>query len=388
MRKRNTIIFVLLPGLLLFLFAEITLRLGGFSFYPADLAFRIDEQYRVFTEGADKGFYVTSPRKTGIFIEQRFAVKKPVENYRIFILGGSTINYLGGFERLKKQLEARYAGKTVEIINCGGLSYGTTRLLLVFQEVLGYDSDLVILYSGHNEFEEECLKTPGGDKGFLGRLNESMLNIRLYQLFSRVFYEVKKVRPLFSPATNVVWGRSFDEKQKTGIYKTYQNNVEQMVRLAKNKGIAMIVCAVAYNRLGRPPFYSSLYGTYDAFVKSINPDKIKAAVGTDTNDPMLEFEIGKLCYAEGDFEKAKSHLERAYVLDAQPHRANRITNNIAKQIAKKYHIPLVDIDGRMAAESRGGIPEQRFFSDHCHLSELGKEILQDEMYNVIKAELR
>ena len=103
---------------------------------------------------------------------------------------------------------------------------------------------------------------------------------------------------------------------------------------------------------------------------------------------MLEYEIGKLCYAEGDFEKAKSHLERAYVLDAQPHRANRVTNNIVSQIAGKCHIPLADIDGRMAGKSRGGIPETGFFSDHCHLSERGKDILQDEIYNVIRAKPR
>ena len=40
------------------------------------------------------------------------------------------------------------------MINCGGVSYASYRLGPILDEVLGYEPDLIMLYTGHNEFLE------------------------------------------------------------------------------------------------------------------------------------------------------------------------------------------------------------------------------------------
>ena len=41
------------------------------------------------------------------------------------------------------------------MVNCGGISYASYRLVPILEEVLGYEPDLIILYTGHNEFLED-----------------------------------------------------------------------------------------------------------------------------------------------------------------------------------------------------------------------------------------
>ena len=41
------------------------------------------------------------------------------------------------------------------MVNCGGVSYASYRLVPILEEVLAHNPDLVILYTGHNEFLED-----------------------------------------------------------------------------------------------------------------------------------------------------------------------------------------------------------------------------------------
>ena len=41
-----------------------------------------------------------------------------------------------------------------EVINAGLLSYGSYRVAMVMEELITYEPDLFIVYTGHNEFLE------------------------------------------------------------------------------------------------------------------------------------------------------------------------------------------------------------------------------------------
>ncbi len=384
-----------------FVCIESLLKVTGFSFYPNDLRFVLSEDYKVFMPDRGKRFYATNPRKSGIFVEQSFAVNKAKHAYRIFILGGSSINYLKHFDALKDKLETARPDKVFEIINAGGLSYGTNRLLLVFQEILEYQPDLIILYSGHNEFEEECLKTEF-KKTVFTRLNESLVSFRLYQLASKIHYTIRSfwftsyaaarnrqiINPVFPPDTRVTWGRSFNERDKRLIYENYLYNIETMARIAKDKSINLIISTVAYNQIGTPPFYSFRYGTFGNFKKQAVPRLIEKSLHESTQDPFCEYAIGEFFYQKENFPEAKKHLEDAFILDAQPHRANRIINAMVRRTAIQYNVPLIDMEERILASSTGSVASLKLFSDHCHLNEKGQLILLDGFYEAIKKILK
>lgn len=305
------------------------------------------------------------------------------------------MNHLGSFDTLKKKLEIKWPDKKIEIINAGGLSYGTNRLLLVFEEVLEYKPDLIILYSGHNEFEEKYLKTEKHLTAFT-RLNDFLLFSRVYQMGSKVYYDARKAvltacinskgnkpAPFFPLNPQVQWGRLASEDEKMSIYSNYKSNIESMIKMAKNDSIKLIISTVAYNQLGKPPFYSLTYGNYEDFKKNISPGKIEEWLNKETKDPFIEYAIGEFLYQQGKFSEARAHFEKAYVLDSQPHRANSITNNIVKDLARQYKIPLADVEAKVMENSKGGIPSPDLFSDHCHLNHKGREILLNEFFDVI-----
>ena len=88
-------------------------------------------------------------------------MEKPEDGFRVFCLGGSTVRgrpYTteSSFTRwMGLELAERSEGRTIEAINCGGLSYASYRLRPIVAEVLGYQPDLVVVATGHNEFLED-----------------------------------------------------------------------------------------------------------------------------------------------------------------------------------------------------------------------------------------
>ncbi|MEQ9411598.1 MAG: tetratricopeptide repeat protein [Fuerstiella sp.] len=102
----------------------------------------------------------TAERKLEWFNLQEFACEKSAETKRIFCLGGSTTygrpyddtTSFSGW--LRALIAAGDRQTSAEVINAGGISYGSRRVLTVLREVVNYQPDLVVIYCGHNEFLE------------------------------------------------------------------------------------------------------------------------------------------------------------------------------------------------------------------------------------------
>ena len=114
------------------------------------------------------------------------AIRKPGE-YRIFCLGGSTVqgrpwSIETSFTTwLELSLHAADKSKEWEVINCGGVSYASYRLVPILHEVLAYDPDLLIVFTGHNEFLEDreyghVRQSPA----WLRSIHETVSTLRIY----------------------------------------------------------------------------------------------------------------------------------------------------------------------------------------------------------------
>ncbi|MEO6244347.1 MAG: SGNH/GDSL hydrolase family protein, partial [Opitutaceae bacterium] len=105
--------------------------------------------------------YRTSRTREPLIASQAFPVVKPLNGYRVFCFGGSTVYghpYLGD-TAFPKWLELELAGsdpsRAWQAINCGGVSYASYRIAPMVREVLQYQPDLIVLATGHNEFLED-----------------------------------------------------------------------------------------------------------------------------------------------------------------------------------------------------------------------------------------
>jgi hypothetical protein len=103
----------------------------------------------------------TAANKQRHFNRQQFYKKKPTGTYRIFCLGGSTTygrpyndatSFAGWLRELLPSADPR---RRWEVINAGGISYASYRVARLMNELVLYEPDLFIIYSGHNEFLEE-----------------------------------------------------------------------------------------------------------------------------------------------------------------------------------------------------------------------------------------
>ena len=103
----------------------------------------------------------TTPERRRWVHHTRFTPDKPHGQFRIFSIGGSTtygrpydgdlVSFPGWLRLL---LPAVDPSRPWEVINAGGISYASYRAALVMEELVAYEPDLFIVYTGHNEFLE------------------------------------------------------------------------------------------------------------------------------------------------------------------------------------------------------------------------------------------
>jgi len=356
------VLAVVLPVALLFGVLEGAARIREVWVPPlmVDLGQGFDPSSRLFVpDPADPSMMMTNPEKTVSFQKQRFARSKPPRTLRVFALGGSSVNYLDYefpllAERLQKALADRY--DRAEIINCGGLSYGSHRLVLVAGEIINYAPDLVMVYSGHNEFEElQQLRLSGVEVSAAQRaLSRSALYRLLRDFRARraiaALEEARAQRDLAVslPDASKTWDYRFTPEEVAGRMQGYRENLAAILRLCRDHGVPAVIGTVPSN-LVKPSLPGPDGRRYEAEVL-----------------PLL---------AAGDFAAAAGK-GRAILREASPrHQSSDLENGILRELAAEHGVPLADVEAAVIAAEPHGVPGETLFNDHCHLNPAGNALL-------------
>ena len=111
------------------------------------------------------------------FNDQSFSAHKKADGLRIFCLGGSSSFGLPwGADTaftgvLGDVLAKAHPDRQIEAVNASGISYAMHRLRILSEEILRYDPDILVIYSGHNEFVEpafyEAMKNRSAGRNWL-----------------------------------------------------------------------------------------------------------------------------------------------------------------------------------------------------------------------------
>ena len=113
------------------------------------------------TQKDGQPFFETAGSKLLYFNPQSFPQEKLQKTRRVFCLGGSTTfgrpyddrtSYVSWLRESLRELDSSHDW---EVINAGGISYASYRLLNVAEEIIRYEPDLLIIHTGHNEFLEK-----------------------------------------------------------------------------------------------------------------------------------------------------------------------------------------------------------------------------------------
>jgi tetratricopeptide (TPR) repeat protein len=360
----------------------------------------------------------TAASKQRHFNRQQFYKKKPTGTYRIFCLGGSTTygrpyndatSFAGWLRELLPSADPR---RRWEVINAGGISYASYRVARLMNELVLYEPDLFIIYSGHNEFLEErsygaLRDAPGAIKSTAALLARtrtwaamSLMMKRMNVVSSskpdqrvRLTGEVDTLLENFGPA---IYKR--DDNLRDKILLHYRVSLKRMVEIAESVNADVIFVTPASNLKDFSPFKSqhtdglsesdrlrvenSLTKALELMRESRWSEALKIldeALVIDPRFAELHYRRGKVLFALGQHQKAKAAFRRARDEDICPLRALSPMLETLAEVSRETGTPLVDFDDlieqRLSAEQGHRVPGEEYFLDHVHPTTDGNRML-------------
>ncbi|WP_421764923.1 SGNH/GDSL hydrolase family protein [Ekhidna sp.] len=366
------VILILIP-VLFFVLIEIGLRLAGYG-----------RNYELFTEieGAPPGMIYLNPEisykyfgdlENSVFSQAiGMRKKKPENGFRIFVFGGSSAQ---GFpyarnasfpSHLERKLQYTFPDKIIEVVNLGTSAINSHTLLDILPDVLDHSPDLILMYAGHNEYYGALgpASTRLGNPNFV-RILLKLREYRLVQLLQNMLSSSQKssdtnknLMQNMIGQSSIEWGGDIYTK---GI-KQFDNNLSDFIETVQKDNIPFIIGTLSSNIKDHPPF---------------NSDQ-KDEKGYTSK---MYFELGNQSYQSGDYKEAKVQFVRAKEMDGLRFRAPEQMNELIKNKARNYQLPLVDIDSIFSANSPGGITGDSLMCDHLHPSREGYFLMANAYFN-------
>ncbi|NOZ61645.1 MAG: tetratricopeptide repeat protein [Calditrichaeota bacterium] len=413
-------------GLLVILIIELLLQAFDVAdrFSEADPFVGFENVYPLFGEKkAPNGekIYRTNSNKLSFFNDQQFFKAKPDSVFRIFCFGGSTTygrpyRAETAFPRwLEINLNLADATHHYEVINCGGISYASYRIVNLVKEAANYQPDLFIVYSGHNEFleartYENILKQDA-------RLKKVRVLLDKFQTYRLLRKSVNAIKQKIKPKKTKLKGEvsaildasaGLDRYTRESIQKKqtishFRYNLERIIQLSRERAIPLILCTVVSNVKDFSPFKSEHKSDLSAeqvrtwdkyFQKGIQFQEQRNFTEALTNyyedfsidDQYAElaFRIAQCLYATNQFELAKKYFFLAQELDVCPLRAPAGINQAIRNLSAQYQIPLVDLEPLFADAQNHSIPGSRYFIDHVHPTIRAQQMIAEKIAETLK----
>jgi tetratricopeptide (TPR) repeat protein len=422
---RKKLLFALITVAILLVGLELILALFGVrpALYEKDPYVGFT-QIPLFEEKEEDGevLCATARNKLKLFNPQSFPRDKPEGTYRIFSLGGSTTHgrpyddatSFSGW--LRAYLEATASGRDWEVINAGGVSYASYRVALLMEQLIAYEPDLFIIYSGHNEFLEE--RTYGEIKdtpssllwmsSWAARSRAATLGAHAIRSLSSFWTDPPPKNELASEVDTGMIGLSAYERDdvlQEKVLKHYRYNLLRMVDIARSVGARVVLVTPASNLLGASPFKSqhregltaeqlTRWNELDEQAGKLLEQEdfpgalevLTKALQIDDRHALSHFRRGRALVGLGRYEEAKEALVRAMDEDVCPLRALSPTARIVAEVAADRGVPLVDFVALQEKLSEHGIPGNEVFLDHVHPTIESHRLLALEILRVMAAE--
>jgi tetratricopeptide (TPR) repeat protein len=418
---KKVILFKAISILLSFLILgllEIALR---FFHYGYDLSLFIDysgdRNYMVFNPNASKKYFSNQEIAT-VGNSELFKKKKDGNTLRIFVLGESTtIGYPyfhnGSFHRwLQYRLSHSFPDKNFEIINIALTAVNSYTVLGFAREVVDYEPDAVLIYTGHNEYYGALgvgsTENIGGNPRLVNLLL-SLRDFRITQLITNLYGNLQNafasgkagsggtrmklmVADQQIPYQSVLYKRGVEQ---------FRANMNETLELFNKQNIPVFISNLVSNEKDLKPFVSFPVDglQFPEFKKNFNlglkalrqKDNYSAYTYFKTADQnynshaLCEYYLGKLAYNRGDFKRAKAYFSKARDLDGLRFRAPAELNTVIDQLCRTYkNAHLVDTKAAFEANSANGIIGDELILEHVHPDLRGYSILSDVFYEVLK----
>ena len=407
-----------LLGLMPLIAAEISLRALGLG-KPTDFNdpfVGFSDIHPLFVLNENKGKYEIPKSRQTHFQPESFSAVKPADEFRIFVLGGSTVqgrpwSIETSFSTwLELNLNAADSSRNYEVVNCGGVSYASYRLVPILQEVLHYQPDLIIFCEGHNEFlEDRSYAEVKSAPAVIAWPQRQVSRLRTYNvlregammLTAQANRSDAGQRVILGPEADarLDWKNGLakyhrDEKWQADVIAHFELNLRRIAAIADQAGVPLLIVSPVSNlqwapfkpvhRAGFCPAEHLEFARLRAEARELYASdqeaalvRLKRAAAMDDQQAGVHYDIG-ICLLElGRHDEARAWLIKAKDLDVCPLRMLEPMKQIIRDVAAETDVPLVDADALIAAHSRSGFPDLQWMIDHVHPTIEGHQLIAD-----------
>ena len=338
--------------------------------------------------GRGNRHYVMTKRAMQVGLLQRkipvhFAEQKAPEAYRVFALGGSaSLGWPHAFTRsypyfLQRKLEKLLPTRNPEVHNLGGMMFPTYKVRILFEEIIEYEPDLILIYAGNNEFLDDALYLENSEPS--ATTMEVSAKPPLQRRADSFFGMDRRSISWSFHKPNPVWE---DPEQFSTARAHYRHNLEAMARACQKAGVPLLLLTVPANLEWKPnvsvhepeisPSQLDLWKkNYAAGWRELEAERFEAAAGLlqqacDAGTRYAEswFYLGRALQGAGRYQEAKQALEKALYLDAYPFRC--LFNEDIHEVAHRLEVPLVDSAAAIEQVANNGIVGFEQLVDYVH----------------------
>ncbi len=379
-----------------FYFYIITLLLPVFFFILLELSLRIFSYGQVIPQWVTTarelpGYIMLNPYIAGRYFHnikslptpayEVFSREKKVNGFRVFVMGGSSAagypyTNTGAFSRyIKHYLELRYPDRDIEVINLAISAVSTYTLRDLLQGVIDQKPDLVIFYTGHNEYYGAL---GAASAEFIGSFRPlvnfiiKIQDIRSIQLLQNIIGAITRaLAPAQRDRSETLMARMVGEQRiplHSSVYelglRQFAENMSDMLTLLTKNNIPVLLGTLTCNLKDQAPFVS---------------------ISSDTLPPAAAvFAAAQRSYEQGDYRTASNLFRRARDLDGLRFRAPGEFNTVLKDLGARYNVAVVDIDSVFCQASIHKIAGDDLILDHVHPNSMGQHLIGEAFVKMME----
>ena len=329
---------------------------------------------------------------------QSVAREKRPGTLRVFTFGGSATAGLGFSPNVTfaRHLEELFRGShpehTIEVVNLGIVAIASKQVRLLVEDVLArYEPDVLVVYSGNNEFLElHAIEYARRTGGALGHVRRAIASTHLVRAMREVLVGAPRPtapvprRPDDGAHERLTEARIVREvrvtpEQVERVQGAYEANLNAIASAARGAGVPLVLCSVAANAEWR--------GRED-----LGQDWMRALPGAPTTPAeafgVLEAELARqdldalerweLLYRRATLRRAHGNVAGARAdfgaaLDADPHLRRATTRHATsvRRAAEAGGALHLDVPALFAATASDGIVGFEHFYDYVHFTPRG-----------------
>lgn len=373
----------------------------------------------LFELDADNGHYAIGGSRMNLFRPQSFAKLKPANGFRVFALGGSTtqgepFSTETAFGKwLELHLQAMLPSREVEVVNCGGLSYASYRVNAILTEVLEYEPDLIVVYTGQNEYLEKRSYANSSSTNWFSQAGGWLArNSSLVQVLRGVLQgEAKRPEPGQRSKTQMAaevealldYQGGLDDYRRgetwyAGVVEQFRWNVGTMKQQCDRAGVPVLFVLPVTNILDCPPMKFELSPTLSEGQRETfsqlwegarreavegrlaqAAETLEKALAIDPQHAGAQYLLGRMHYEMGDYVLADQYLSAARDFDVCPLRATTAITKAYIEVLWARDAVFVDADQIFRDASPQGLVGQQWLVDHIHPRLEGHQLLAEHI---------